>query len=97
MTGNVTASPRIVGISEKGAQCVTTSSVDRPFWLPRASKVRWSAPPQVGQVVGAVIPGGWPRNIRNLATRRSSRRNEIVSVLIIHPQHKGTHQWPIAI
>jgi hypothetical protein len=56
MTGGVTASLRIVGLSEKGVQCVTRSA-DRPFWLPRASKVHWSAPPQVGQLVGAVIPG----------------------------------------
>lgn len=55
MTGNVTTALRIVGLSEKGVQCVTDSA-DRSFWLPRASKVHWSAPPQVGQLVGAVIP-----------------------------------------
>jgi hypothetical protein len=55
MTGSVTASLRIVGLSEKGVQCVTRHA-DRPFWLPRASKVHWSAPPRVGQLVGAVIP-----------------------------------------
>jgi hypothetical protein len=55
MTGSVTASLRIVGLSEKGVRCVTRPA-DRPFWLPRASKVRWSAPLQVGQLVGAVIP-----------------------------------------
>jgi hypothetical protein len=57
MMGDVTASLRIAGLSEKGVRCVATGSVDRPFWLPRASKVHWLAPPQVGQLVGAVIPG----------------------------------------
>src|SRR5262245_35362865 len=57
MTGNVTTALRIVGLSEKGVRCVTARFIDRPFWLPRASKVQWSAPPQVGQLVGAVIPG----------------------------------------
>jgi hypothetical protein len=55
MTGNVTTALRIVRLTEKGVQCVT-GPADRPFWLPRASKVHWSAPPQVGQLVGAVIP-----------------------------------------
>src|SRR5262245_45031065 len=47
----------ILALTDRGVQCVTAAPTGSPFWLPRASKVRWSAPPQVGQVVGAVIPG----------------------------------------
>jgi hypothetical protein len=47
----------ILGLTDRGVKCATAASTDSPFWLPRASKVRWSAPPQVGQQVGAVIPG----------------------------------------
>jgi hypothetical protein len=38
MTGNVTASLHIVGLTDRGVQCVTLTSTAAPFWLPRGTK-----------------------------------------------------------
>jgi hypothetical protein len=56
MTGNVTASLHIVGLTDRCVQCVTLTSTAEPFWLPRGTHVRWAAPPAVGQQIDAHIP-----------------------------------------
>src|SRR5262245_38217902 len=55
MTG-ITTSLHIVGMTDRGVQCVTLQSTAWPFWLPRGMCVRWAEPPQVGNQVGAIIP-----------------------------------------
>jgi hypothetical protein len=82
MTGNVTASLHIVGLTDRCVQCVTLTSTAEPFWLPRGTHVRWAAPPAVGQQIDAHIPHWLCLKHRQLAGDEAS-------------EAKRTHQRPL--